>query len=440
MPPYTFRTMRAAFPLAILFICTSLCAVAQNVSPPQPPIDPEQGGMVSPPPPRAAANGHITGHVLCDDTHRPARGALVMAQALPDPSGDHQGSNGLEMMAHVGTDGTYTIEHVGPGEYTVFAFTPGYLSSLQDMIAAGMGNVGPAQLRETLARNGTVSVRGQETATFDITLHRGAALSGRVTFSDGAPASQVTLVLENVNAKPPKDANAAQQQEVASAIAQRMFTHQNFETDDQGHFRLVGIQPGTYRLAATQPTFTPGDASGGDGMAMIITGIPDPHALRFYAGDTPHRASAKTFDLRAADDVSGIDITLPVDALHELHGTVTAKDGRTLNMGALTLTDNADPTLSFHSKLQRDGTFAFHQVPAGNYTLAASEARIGKPLNPNEPMAENFAQLQPTNAFADGSLTLLVKDADLNDLTLTLDEIPLPKPDAQAPGATSDEN
>ena len=419
--------MRLAVPAALLLGCISTFAASQAVSSPDSQTGIGAGVGVIMPRPRPAALGRITGHVLCDDTRRPARGALVIAEPLPSADGTSPGGNGMNLMTHVATDGTYTLEHISPGEYTVFAFTPGYLLSLPDIMDPGaMGSATPAQRRELLARNGTVSVSGTDTATFDITLHRGAAISGRVLYSDGAPASQITLVLEDVNAKS-KGAKTDQNQEFMMAMANLMLTHQNYSTDDQGRFRLVGIQPGTYRVAAAQPVGGYAETSDaeGRGQVMVLTGMADPHALRFYAGDTPHPATAKTFDLRAGDEVTGVDITLPLDSLHQLHGTVTARDGRIINMGQVTLTDNTDPNLVFHANLNRDGTFSIPQVPSGNYSLAVSNAQIGKPLTTNANIPENFAPLQPTNSFADNSVNVLVKDADLLDLSLTVDEVPL---------------
>ncbi len=394
--------------------------------------------------PSRTARGRITGHVLCDDTHRPARGAFVLLVPVPAPGSRGIPPGATTTMNHVGSDGTYSIEHLPPGEYTVLAFFPGYLSAADDVLAEQIEHEAPQTSldRDLFLPNGTVSLRGTETANFDISLHRGAAISGRVLYSDGAPAAQITLVLENTAAKPPKDPAKTQEQEMNAALSRRVFTHQNFSTDDLGYFRLAGLQPGKYRLAATQDSSAPTEGGGDiDGMGLLFTGLADPHALRFYAGDTPHRAAAKVYELRAGDEVNGLEITLPTDALRQVRGTVTAKDGRTINIGDLTLTDNSDPTLVFDAKLQQDGTFLIPQVPAGNYTLAASNARIGEPGKTPAGTPAQFAPLKPTHAFADGSLTLLVKDNDLTDVSLTLDEVPMPKDTGPSPApVTPDED
>ncbi len=394
-------------------------------------------------PPVAQPQGHITGTILCNDTHKPARGALVMVMPLPGESTQPvMGSR--EMMVRTGNDGVYTADHVAPGEYTVVAFQPGYLNAMESLLTRETegASLSPARQRELLASNGIAALRAAETARFDIMLQRGATLSGRVLYSDGSPATQITLMLEDTAAKPAKSSRSADEQALIGIVFGSMFTHQSMSTDDEGRFRLSGLKPGSYRLAATQPAGAPMDAEGGDGMGFLAGVVPDIHALRFYAGDTAHRAAAKVFDLRAGDSVEGIEITVPVDGFHSVRGTVTAIDGRLVNMGAVTLTDTADSTLVFQGALDREGTFKIAQVTSGTYTLQVSNIRIGTVQRPSELPADypdTNLPLQPTNAFADGSISVLVKDGDVTDVRLSVSEVPLPKPDPKQPSSVNNE-
>ncbi|HLI76295.1 MAG TPA: carboxypeptidase-like regulatory domain-containing protein [Acidobacteriaceae bacterium] len=380
--------------------------------------------------------GRLTGHVLCDDTRRPARGALVMVTELPAAAGPNTtaGPGGNMAVTHVRADGSYAVEHLAPGEYTAIAVFPGYLSPMAEMMGIDGQANDPASQRERLARYGTVTVRSGGATAFDITLHRGAAISGQVLYADGVPAAAVNLILEDASARTAP--TGAANQEVVRALAQRMFSQQSMSTDDQGRFRLSGLKPGTYRLAAAEPLTLSADSNDAEGMGSVISmmGVPDVHSLHFYAGDTTHRNAAKTFDLRPGDEVTGVDITLPLDAFHEIHGKLAAADGRTINQGDITLTDSADDGLTFHAKVARDGTFALAQIPAGNYKLAAANARIAEPSPDGPPnLPERFRPLKPVAAFADGSLTVVIQDHDLDGIALSLAEIPLPKGEATTP-------
>ncbi len=329
-------------------------------------------------------------------------------------------------MVRVGNDGAYTAEHLAPGEYTVFAFQPGYLNRMEDLMNEPESRLSPQKQREALARGGSVALRGSETATLNITLERGATLGGRILYSDGAPAAEITLILEDTTAKPSGE-KALQQQAVEAVMMRGMLTHQSMSTDDEGRFRLSGIKAGKYRLAATQPAQgLSEDDSEADGMNFLAGMLPDTRALRFYAGDTPHRSAAKVFDLQPGDRVDGIEITVPVDAFHTVRGAVTATDGRVVNMGHVTLTDSTDKTLVFHTGLDVEGRFKLFQVPTGTYILRVTDAHIGRPASIPNNQFLNAGQLQPTNAFADGGLSVLVGDNDVSDISLSLSEETLP--------------
>jgi len=225
-----------------------------------------------------------------------------------------------------------------------------------------------------------------------------------------------------------------------------MFSTQSLFTDDQGHYRIAGIQPGTYRIATVasqKSSFKADDDNGGFMMTGALSGMFDPSAIHIYAGDTIHKKAAKTFQLRPGDELSGIDITIPIDAFHRVSGFIAAKDGRPINSAGLTLADDTDDSVSFSAIAGRDGTFQFPAIPAGTYTLTAKRAKMFN-LPPNVPDAVVIPDSEISNVFADASMSIIVKDSDLTGINLALTEVPLPhstnKPilpaNLAAPGST----
>lgn len=420
---YTGRTMHR-------FLTVTLGAAVLLAPHPLHAQDSDQPRKTQPPRIAELPKGSITGTVICTDTRKPARGAVVVADSMSE--GGPGGSRTLT--TRVAMDGSYTLEHVPPGDYAVVGFLPGYVTPVDDLMVSDMdGDTGEKTLHERMARSGVVTVRNTA-STLDLTLERGAAVSGRVSYSDGAPATQISIDMESTEAKPPKT-NKPDGDISVGAMMRAMFTHQTMSTDDLGHFRISGIHPGKYRIAAVEAITDANDNMEGLG---FLTGLgADPQGMRMYSGDTLHKNQAKVYELRAGDEITEIEIMLPVNAFHVVKGTVNGKDGRPLNNGRLELKDDADASLVFQTKLLRDGTFQFPTVPNGTYTLSASGVKFTlSPVDSNEgaPVAPAGMDSSPRN----GSMGIIVKDADITDVLLTL-ESPLAtsNPDA-SPAAQPD--
>jgi hypothetical protein len=334
-------------------------------------------------------------------------------------------------------DGSYAIEHITPGSYVVTAALPGYLSTRSDSDADIDDQPGEDSETATVRRahqlygpQNFIQIASGEAATANLVIERAAAISGRVLYSDGTPATQVNIMIEDTK----RDHNNG----LMNTRRMAMFTGQSFATDDEGHYRISGIPPGSYRVVALLPLAITADAMS-PSSALILPGQSDIRQVRFYAGDTYRKKAAKTYDLRAGESLRDTDIRLPIDGFHTIRVRLTAIDGRAINSASLTLTDSTDNTLKFLAENRGggnpEGIFEFTQVPPGTYTLASSEALITVEAPPSGSETEQFEPIQfhPTNAFADGAMTIILKDSDLLDLTFTLPEIPLPTKPAPPP-------
>ena len=391
---------------------------------------------------RPPATSAITGTVLCDDTHRPARGAMVIPVLIPK-SGPIQPTIGSSM-ARVATDGTYSLDHLIAGDYTIIALLPGYLSPLDDLPVSESLDIEKTQNRELLTRNGVVSVRGNETAHMDVTIRHGGVLSGRVTYSDGAPATQTTILIEDVNAKPKPRASPNPNGDQATAapmidaggFLRSFILHQNQGTNDQGDFRISGLRPGIYRVAAILPS--PDSSADAEGLNIIFGFPSDSRALRFYSGDTLHKNAARTYELRPGDDIVGIDITIPAYIFHRVQGQLATLDGRPISAATLTLTDTSDDSFALHTAPARDGTFIFPEVPSGTYNLAVTGAKLSAiPDGTSEGTPVQSSALQNARSFADKTTTVVVKDSDVTDLSIQLTNTPPAANQSATPVASS---
>lgn len=326
-----------------------------------------------------------------------------------------------ESISRVGMDGSYTFEHLSPGEYAVVAVLPGYLNPFDGVtITPNAGDTITDQVWKHESERGAIKINSGEAVKLDIELQRGAAISGHVFYSDGAPAAQVVVEAQNIDADKTKTNPGEASIDLSGLV--REAARQSLSTDDVGHFRLSGLHPGSYRIVAIELS----KDRANDGFENSGA-IDDPLAVRVYAGDTLHRKAAKTYDLRAGEETTGIDITIPLEAFHSVRGHVSAVDGRSINMADLMLTDPSDDTFSMSTKLQADGSFNFPSVPMGTYTLSSKNARIGEaPTTPAKDFYDTV-NLIPKTAFGDSAQSIVVADADQADVNISLMEAPMPK-------------
>jgi len=390
--------------------------------------------------PVALPQGSVTGHIFCADTRTPARGARVMlipVSALDRKSGQ-EGNTGSPLMAITALDGGYSVSHVAPGEYFLAAFAAGYLSPFDGLTVNKSGDgVDAAGAIDKRASGPVIRISGDESARGDLELRRGAVLAGRILYSDGSPASEMHVVLEKSDE--PKPARSPGEVVDLGSLLKTFMLQQSYATDDQGHFRLSGISPGSYRLAVPQNFDTAGMQD--DLILAMNPASATGGKLTVYAGNTLHRKDAKVYDLHPGDSLSDIEITLPLAGLHSIHGLATGVDGTPVAFASLDLTDTTDSSMTFHTTVRPDGAFRFTAVPEGTYELKATNARIY-----DHPLSEDVSeqslpylqqQYRTVRAFADMTQKLVVQTSDIDNLGLTLPDTKLPGPPKS--GASADQ-
>jgi hypothetical protein len=343
----------------------------------------------------AIPQARITGRVILSDTQGLARNAAILLTSLNGQHRDFQ---------RVGLDGTYLFEHVVPDEYILIPYLDGYLSVFDKLTRSPVDTTLAGLFARIVAAQGSVKVGTQGTQTFDISLERGAIVSGRVVYSDGSPAIQVSIEFQNT-ADPSPRAGSPQLQ--LGDISRSEFVHRDSETDDQGRFRIAGITPGNYRIAAVQLQKLP--IQNNETMIRSILG-----AVRFYTNDTVHPMLARTYPLAAGQELTGLEIHIPLGGFYSVQGKVIARDGRPITSAEVTVTETSDPSLYFMAVVS-EGSFRLDRLPPGTYSVAARFGNIAP------------AGGEVTAAFGPGSTSFTLKDQNLTNVILTLPEAPLPR-------------
>jgi hypothetical protein len=282
--------------------------------------------------------GTVMGHVYCADTQKPARFANVRLQSLDSQIGRFGGG-----FATTGSDGSFRITGVAPGDYYADVMMPGYIQPLRGMLN-DMADLSQADRDRITAQLTRVSVTANQTANVQVMIYRGGTINGSVSFDDGGPAAGVAvqaLIL-------PVSAGSAQ---TSTSTQQATFAAFS-RTDDRGQFRLTGLTDGTYIVLAAPRSIFP-----------------------IYYGNTIERSHAKKLDVHAGDEATGADIQIPVVGMHRVSGVVTSQqDGHPLARASVQLRLSSGDNGTISAMTASDGSFTFNAVPDGQFTLLVLNA------------------------------------------------------------------
>jgi hypothetical protein len=294
---------------------------------------------------------------LGDDARTPVRRAVV-ALTLAD---------GTEKFAAIsGDDGRFMIERVPAGRYTLEADKPAHLT-----IAYGSHRPG---------RRGTplILADGQRVTDLTLLLPRGAVLAGRVTLSNGQPAANVQMM-----AIPSWRTMAGGTPEAGD---------REFRTNDLGDFRLFGLTPDTYMVAAL-PSFgrTEVERMTDSAISNVLRQLQQPgspvgppvaegatvaYAPTYFPG-TPSIGDARPITVSAGDAREDLNFTIAPFPAATIRGRFVGIDGAPAQAVVLTL-EGVGPALPAAATgvgriapPNRDGEFEVRGVSPGMYRLRA---------------------------------------------------------------------
>jgi protocatechuate 3,4-dioxygenase beta subunit len=363
----------------------ALFTMAAQVPPPPPPRPQPavQGPTRDPgrrPPPEPTGTALIRGRVVAADTGSPVRRANVNLIPTPPPpppppTGTPPGavttttsvatyvSNGTVNMIQMNgnfvrprnavTDAQGGFEFTGlpPGTYRVQASSGQYQAGYLGMSFGGKRPIGggsvdlgtPIELTE-----------GQAYDKVTIALPRGAVITGRVTDENGEAMARVqvyTMFYPTPAARGQRLGNSAQ-------------------TDDLGQFRLFGLMPGDYVVAAEarSNTFVPPNApseSEEDRIGFMTTFYPT----------AVDESSAQRVRTRAGSETPGVEIRMAVGRLYRLSGLVTDSQGRPAARasGSVIKGTPGGSMSNYGFGTDEQGRFQMRNIAPGNYRVTVRQ-------------------------------------------------------------------
>lgn len=336
-------------------------------APPPPPPPPPSRDSVSPPSVVAlpAGTGEIAGIVRSAGANpQPLRRALV---TLRDTD------RGAARQALTDDRGRYSLDHLPAGRYTVLVSKDTYVQG-----AHGAKRLGGPPLPVALAD-------AQHLQNIDVSLTRGAVLTGRILGELGQPVAGVRVV-------------AAERVTVGDQVSYRQSSPQGAVTDDIGVFRLWGVPPGTYVVSASflgagsdaARTTTADEVQWATSGASRVAGTtqfdnsrgpargrPMRYAPTFYPG-TVDVAAATPISVAAGEERAGLEIRIAAVPTVTISGTLTRRDALPVR-GALLVPIKSVPqvpglgVIEFPPRavVSATGEFTISGIVPGTYMLSA---------------------------------------------------------------------
>jgi protocatechuate 3,4-dioxygenase beta subunit len=208
--------------------------------------------------------GSISGRVTIKERGVPGVVLSLRKSDVLQPFGPFQ-------RATTDQDGSYRITNVAPGSYEVTPITPAFV---------------PAGARDNVRAKTVLVDEDENVDNINFALVRGGVITGRVTDADSRPVIQQEV---NIYIATAFDRPAPQQQ---------VFRTTAVQTDDRGIYRVYGLVPGRYKVAAGRSDDT-------------FSGIPTRVTYRqVFHPDVSDQAKAAVIEVGEGTEANNVDIAL----------------------------------------------------------------------------------------------------------------------------------
>jgi hypothetical protein len=278
---------------------------------------------------------------------------------------------------------------VTPGDYFVIATAGGYISAaaaLQTALATG------ADPRSALSALPQVHVSANVASTVNLSLQRGGVITGKLQWDDGTPASgvQVSATPEATTANPSMPGPTMTGLEGGGRTI----------SDDRGEFRLAGLPPGSYIVAAAMTVPVPGSPAG----------VGRTFNVMMYSPGKARRSDAKAVAVTATEERDEASFTLDLKSFHSVSGQASSTSGPSVSSGSVRLVDTVDSSLMRPAMIGSDGSFSVSYVPEGTYTLEVSAGSA-------------TATSRSRTSFQPAKTTVTVTDSDVTGVNVDVSPV-----------------
>jgi len=259
--------------------------------------------------------------------------------------------------------GNYRITNVGPGKYVLTVAAPGLIPAL------GSDN----------SKTFLIS-KSEAVEKVDFALLRGGVITGKVTGTDGRP-----LIEEQISLVPVDYGNSSF----------RYISPPNTRTDDRGIYRLFGVPPGKYRIAAGQESNFGSRGSG---------------YRRAFHPAAEEASQATIIEVSEGSEATDVDITLPeLTANYSVSGRIidgdTGQPVANVSYGVEKFVNESSTiSLSTGAISNKDGEFKFDNLPPGRY-----EAFVDAP--PGSDWRSEYQRFEVVNQDVTGLIVKTIKGA-----------------------------
>jgi len=326
----------------------------------------------------------IRGTVVDASTGTPVRRAAIRLRAMPASLG--------AWTATTDGSGAFDFPALPAGRFSLTATKGGYIT-----LSAGQ------RLPTDPARAIQVA-DGQTVDLPPIYLPRGGVITGRIGDEYGDAVPEVAV--------------QAFRAEYMQGM-RRLASVRSSITNDIGQYRIYGLQPGTYYVAAT--------ARGADGRPIQFM-EPGTQAVRGSGGLAPTffpgtvaAGDAQRIEVAAGAETAGVDFSLLAVRLARISGTIVDSRGRPAGAHVVTLNPaRSDGALLLGGVIAAEsdgsGRFTLANVPPGDYRLDVRSTRYF------EAIAESggAGQRQRQDAWEFASVPITIAGEDIAGLSVTL--------------------
>lgn len=343
----------------------------------------------------------ISGRVTTD-TGAPIRRAEIRATS----------NGGLTRFTTTDTDGRYLVRDLPAGDFTLHVSKSGF-------VPLYFGQRMPFERRTTL------QLRPGTRVSADVRLPRAGAITGRIVDRTGEPVMGVRV--------------QALRRRMVDGLRGLQATGAADTTDDQGSYRVYGLPPGEYYVAATPRRVE--DVTGRPAAGTILG-----RSTPIYYPGTANRDEAQ----RITVDVSGesrADLVLTEVRTSRVSGIVLTSNGtpatgamvsllsRDLSVGGGDPADGLTP-LQLMDDADAEGRFDIQGVPPGSFTLRVNtRPSISLPF---DPATQRFTA-RPVLPPMETAIVPVTVDGDVAGLTVstspggTVDIVLVPDQGVSAP-------